>query len=133
MLFQLLRFAEPDYGLLVGGFFFIFLSSLFKLAIPNFASRCLTSIIEKYATDTGGALSSPDFVQNVFFFAVCALGERGQGMMIKQARVRKPGHRLAQRPSLRERRGPPQWHRLVVVRTPGVRCFRASFASLSLF
>ena len=50
--------------------------SLFKLAIPNFASRCLTVIIEGYAREGQDAhvLSSFGFRQNVFFFCFCSLG-----------------------------------------------------------
>jgi hypothetical protein len=53
------------------------LRSLFKLAIPNFASRCLTVIIEGFAKgEAHGVLDSFEFRQNVFYFCFCTAGRQ---------------------------------------------------------
>ena len=75
MLYLLFRYAKPDYGLLVAGFFFIIISSLFKLCIPNFASRCLTLVIEGVSKESPEkTLESPEFHQAVFYFVISSIG-----------------------------------------------------------
>jgi len=75
MLYLLYRYAQPDHGLLLAGFFFIILSSLFKLAIPNFASSLLTLIIEgATATPPTPTLHTSAFSEALFYFILSVLG-----------------------------------------------------------
>lgn len=75
MLYLLYRYAQPDHGLLLAGFFFIILSSLFKLAIPNFASSLLTLIIEGATSDPPTpTLHTSAFSETLFYFILSVLG-----------------------------------------------------------
>lgn len=75
MLFLLYHYARPDHGLLFAGLSFIILSSLFKLAIPNFASSLLTLIIEgATATPPVPTLHTAPFREALFYFLVSVLG-----------------------------------------------------------
>ncbi len=75
MLYLLFRYAQPDYGLLLAGFFFIVLSSLFKLAIPNFASSLLTLIIEgATAQPPTATLHTAAFSEALFYFVLSVVG-----------------------------------------------------------
>lgn len=47
---------------------------MFKLAIPNFSSRCLSAIIEVKAQGSDDILASKTFQENVILMAICGCG-----------------------------------------------------------
>lgn len=69
-LYLLYRYAAPDHGLLAAGLAFILLSSLFRLALPNFAARLLTLVV----SEQDAALGTASFTEAAVYFALCAAG-----------------------------------------------------------
>lgn len=52
---------------------FILLSSLFRLALPNFAARLLTLVVQSPTTDNA-ALGTAAFTEAAAYFSLCAAG-----------------------------------------------------------
>lgn len=79
-LYLLFRYAQPDHGLLAAGLGFILLSSLFRLALPNFAARLLTLVVQGSAAasdtthDDAAALGTLAFTEAAAYFSLCAAG-----------------------------------------------------------